>query len=33
MLFYDLEARLDTEAQEGLFRATIRLPYRRGGTA
>lgn len=32
MLFYDLEARLDTEAQEGLFRATIRLPYRRGGS-
>ena len=31
MLFYDLEARLETEAKDGLFRVTIRLPYRRGG--
>jgi two-component system sensor histidine kinase AlgZ len=30
MLFYDLEARLETEAKDGLFRATIRLPYRKG---
>lgn len=33
MLFYDLEARLETEAKEGLFRVTIRLPYRKGVTA
>ncbi len=30
MLFYDLEARLQTEAKEGVFRVEIRLPYRRG---
>jgi two-component system sensor histidine kinase AlgZ len=30
MLFYDLEARLETEAANGLFRVRIRLPYRRG---
>ena len=30
MLFYDLEARLETEAKEGLFRVEIRLPYRKG---
>lgn len=30
MLFYDLEAGLETEAKDGLFRVTIRLPYRRG---
>ena len=33
MLFYDLEARLETEAKNGLFRVTIRLPYRTGGGA
>ncbi len=33
MLFYDLEARLDTEAKEGLFQVTIRLPYRKGVVA
>ena len=33
MLFYDLEARLETEAKEGLFRAAIRLPYRKGSRA
>jgi two-component system sensor histidine kinase AlgZ len=32
MLFYDLEARLETEAEAGVFRVTIRLPYRREGT-
>jgi len=32
MLFYDLEARLETEAEAGTFRVTIRLPYRREGT-
>ena len=31
MLFYDLEARLETEAQDGLFRVAIRLPYRPSG--
>lgn len=31
MLFYDLEARLETEAEAGSFRVTIRLPYRRQG--
>jgi two-component system sensor histidine kinase AlgZ len=30
MLFYDLEAGLETEAKDGLFQVTIRLPYRRG---
>jgi len=30
MLFYDLEARLETEARAGLFRVAIRLPYRKG---
>ncbi|HMM55509.1 MAG TPA: histidine kinase [Candidatus Desulfobacillus sp.] len=30
MLFYDLEARLDTMAKDGQFRVSIRLPYRRG---
>jgi two-component system sensor histidine kinase AlgZ len=30
MLFYDLEARLETEAKEGVFRVAIRLPYRKG---
>jgi two-component system sensor histidine kinase AlgZ len=30
MLFYDLEARLETEAKEGRFRVEIRLPYRKG---
>ena len=30
MLFYDLEARLETGAREGVFRVDIRLPYRRG---
>lgn len=33
MLFYDLEARLETEAKEGVFRVAIRLPYRKGGGA
>ncbi|MBI4988399.1 MAG: histidine kinase [Rhodocyclales bacterium] len=33
MLFYDLEARLETEAKEGLFRVAIRLPYRKGEVA
>ena len=33
MLFYDLEARLETEAVDGLFRVVIRLPYRRGVAA
>ena len=33
MLFYDLEARLETAAKEGLFRVTIRLPYRKGVAA
>ncbi|MEZ5615661.1 MAG: sensor histidine kinase [Rhodocyclaceae bacterium] len=33
MLFYDLEARLETEAGDGLFRVTIRLPYRKGAGA
>ncbi len=28
MLFYDLEARLDTEAKDGRYRVAIRLPYR-----
>ena len=31
MLFYDLEARLETEAKEGVFRVAIRLPYRSSG--
>jgi two-component system sensor histidine kinase AlgZ len=30
MLFYDLEAGLETEAKDGLFQVTIRLPYRKG---
>lgn len=30
MLFYDLEARLETAAENGVFRVSIRLPYRRG---
>ena len=30
MLFYDLEARLETGSDEGVFRVDIRLPYRRG---
>jgi two-component system sensor histidine kinase AlgZ len=30
MLFYDLEARLETEAKDGQFRVAIRLPYRKG---
>lgn len=33
MLFYDLEARLDTEARGGVFQAVIRLPYRTAGKA
>jgi two-component system sensor histidine kinase AlgZ len=33
MLFYDLEARLETEAKDGLFRVAIRLPYRKGAAA
>jgi two-component system sensor histidine kinase AlgZ len=33
MLFYDLEARLETETQDGLFRVRIRLPYRKGKPA
>jgi two-component system sensor histidine kinase AlgZ len=33
MLFYDLEARLTTEAKDGVFRVEIRLPYRKGGTS
>jgi two-component system sensor histidine kinase AlgZ len=32
MLFYDLEARLETQARGGLFHVAIRLPYRKGGT-
>ena len=31
MLFFDLEARLETDASEGRYRVTIRLPYRRRG--
>ena len=31
MLFYDLEARLETEAKAGVFRVAIRLPYRPSG--
>lgn len=30
MLFYDLEARLETETQDGQFRVLIELPYRTG---
>jgi len=30
MLFYDLEARLETEAKGGVFHVAIRLPYRKG---
>ncbi len=30
MLFYDVEARLETEAKDGVFRVAIRLPYRKG---
>ncbi len=33
MLFYDLEAGLETEAKEGLYRVTIRSPYHRGDQA
>lgn len=33
MLFYDLEARLETETEDGLFRVAIRLPYRKGSVA
>jgi CheY-like chemotaxis protein len=32
MLFYDLEARLETETQDGLFRVRIRMPYRKGAS-
>jgi two-component system sensor histidine kinase AlgZ len=28
MLFFDLEAALDTEIRDGLYRVRIRLPYR-----
>lgn len=31
MLFYDLEARLETRQQEGRFRVLIELPYRKEG--
>ena len=31
MLFFDLEARMETEARDGVFRVRIRLPYRKGG--
>jgi two-component system sensor histidine kinase AlgZ len=30
MLFYDLEARLETETRDGQFRVVILLPYRKG---
>lgn len=30
MLFYDLEARLETEVRDGVFRVRIQLPYRKG---
>jgi two-component system sensor histidine kinase AlgZ len=29
MLFFDLEARLDTDVRDGVYRVRIRLPYRR----
>jgi two-component system sensor histidine kinase AlgZ len=31
MLFYDLEARLETEARDGVFHVTIQLPYQSSG--
>lgn len=32
MLFYDLEAGLDTEVADGRYRVRVRLPFRRGAT-
>lgn len=29
MLFFDLEARLESSVREGKYRVTIQLPYRR----